>query len=121
MTAWNTSSNLKKQGIDVNQVILERMATAHILWEFTPEAFHIEFGATMEEEEDAGIPTLEANMPAIEYKGELKESTLEVNMHHFYHGDPNKICEFALQDAMPYESSRDDASSKGDASLQQLA
>jgi hypothetical protein len=24
MTAWNTSSNLKKQGIDVNQVILER-------------------------------------------------------------------------------------------------
>jgi hypothetical protein len=25
--------------------------------------------------------------------------------HHFYHGDPNKICEFALQDVMPYESS----------------
>jgi hypothetical protein len=70
------------------------------LWEFTPEAFHIEFRATMEEEEDAGIPTLEANMPTIEYEGELKESTLEVNMHHFYHGDPNKICEFALQDAV---------------------
>jgi hypothetical protein len=100
MTTWNTSSNLKKQGIDVNQVILERMATAHILWEFTPEAFHIKFEATMEEEEDTGIPTLEANMPTIEYEGELKESTLEVNMHHFYHGDPNKIHEFALQDAM---------------------
>jgi hypothetical protein len=67
MTSWNTSSNLKKQGIDVDQVILERMAAAHILWEFTPEAFHIEFGATMEEEEDTGIPTLEANVPAIEY------------------------------------------------------
>jgi hypothetical protein len=121
MTAWNTSSNLKKQGIDVNQVILERMAAAHISWEFTPEAFHIEFGATMEEEEDDGIPTLRANMPTIEYEGELEESTLEVNMHQIYHGDPNEIHEFALQDAVPYESSRDDASSREDASLQELA
>jgi hypothetical protein len=66
MTTWNTSSNLKKQGIDVNQVILERMAAAHISQEFTPEAFHIKFGATMEEEEDTGIPTLEANTPTID-------------------------------------------------------
>jgi hypothetical protein len=40
LTAWNTSSNVKKQGIDVNKVILERMVTAHILQEllllFTP-------------------------------------------------------------------------------------
>jgi hypothetical protein len=74
----------------------------------------------MEEEEDTRIPTLEADMPTIEYEGELKESTLEVNMHHFYHGDPNKIHEFALQDAIPYESSEDDTSSGEDSSLQEL-
>jgi hypothetical protein len=90
------------------------------LQEFTPEAFHIKFEATMEEEEDTGIPTLEADMPTIEYEGELKESTLEVNMHHFYHGDPNKIHEFALQDAIPYESSEADTSSGEDSSLQEL-
>jgi hypothetical protein len=107
MTARNTLSDLKKQGIDINKVILERMAAAHISREFTPEAFHLEFEATMEEEEDSGIPTLEANMPTIEYEGELKESTLEVNMHHFYCGDPDEIREFALQDAVPYESSEE--------------
>jgi hypothetical protein len=66
-------------------------------------------------------PTLEANVPAIKYEGELEESTLEVNMHHFYHGDPEEIHEFALQGAVAYESGKDDASSKEDGSLQQLA
>jgi hypothetical protein len=96
------------------------MVAAHISWEFTPEAFHIEFKATMEEEEDVRAPTLEANVPAIKYEGELEESTLEVNMHHFYHGDPEEIHEFALQGAVAYESGEDDASSKEDGSLQQL-
>jgi hypothetical protein len=36
MTAWNTSSDLKKQGIDIDKVISERMAAAHISREFTP-------------------------------------------------------------------------------------
>jgi hypothetical protein len=35
MTARNTLSDLKKQEIDINKVILERMAAAHILQEFT--------------------------------------------------------------------------------------
>jgi hypothetical protein len=109
MTTWNTSKDLKKCGINVNQVILERMVAAHILWEFTPEAFNIEFKATMEEEEDVETPTLEANVHIIKDEGELKESILEVNMHHFYHGDPNEIHEFALQGTVAYESDKDDA------------
>jgi hypothetical protein len=120
MTARNTSSNLKKQGIDIDKVILERMAAAHISREFTPEAFHLEFEATMEEEEDAGTPTLEGDTPTIEYEGELEESTLEVNMHHFYRGDPDEIREFALQDAVPYESSEGGTSSGNDSTLHEL-
>jgi hypothetical protein len=120
MTAQNTSSNLKKQGIDINKVISERMAAAHISWEFMPEAFHLEFEATMEEEEDTGTPTLEADTPTIEYEGGLKESTLEVNMHHFYRGDPDEIREFALQDAVPYESSEGGTSSGEDSILHEI-
>jgi hypothetical protein len=120
MTARNTSSDLKKRGIDVDKVISERMAAAHISREFTPEAFHLEFEATMEEEEDAGTPTLEGDTPTIEYEGELEESTLEVNMHHFYRGDPDEIREFALQDAVPYESSEGGTSSGNDSTLHEL-
>jgi hypothetical protein len=94
------------------------MVVAQILQEFMPEVFNIEFKANMEEQEDVGVPTLEANAHDIEYEGELKESTLEVNMHHFYHGDPDEIHKFALQGAVACESGKDDSSSKEDNGLQ---
>jgi hypothetical protein len=101
MTTWNTSSDLKKQGIDVDQVILERMATVHISQEFTPEAFHIKFRATMEEEEDAGIPLWRQICLPLSTKGNLKSLPWRSICTTSYHGDPNKIHEFALQDAIP--------------------